>query len=403
MVKVSVIIPVYNTSVYLKQCLDSVAAQSLKELEIICVDDGSTDDSPAILDAYAAGCPKMRVIHKENGGVVSARRAGEVAARGEFIGYVDSDDWIEEEMYERLYACAIENGAELVSSGYWLEGGYTSQCLDGVDGGLYEGERMAELRENAIFCMPKKDTGIRAPLHCKLFSRDLLCRIGIPVPEEVTISEDKLQMTACVLECRSAVILKEAYYHYRINQASVTRRGNPSYLLCVDRVYQYFRKLYPHPNFTECMKQQAELYIMDMLLVAVNTRLGFTTRNLLWIDPYWMDKIPEGKRIVLYGGGEAGKKYRTQLLCRGAHTYAGCVDFEYGRIQDETLQVKPPEELDSLEYDYIVITIKNIGKAEEIRGKLEGLGVESFRILWFEQKELYWKYAEAEGLLDGGR
>lgn len=401
-VKVSVIIPVYNTSAYLKQCLDSVSAQTLKELEIICVDDGSSDDSPEILDAYAAKCPRMRVIHKENGGVVLARRTGELAARGEYIGYVDSDDWIDEKMYERLYTCAAEHEAELVSSGYWLEGNYTSECLDGIEGGMYAGGRIKELRENTIYCMKKKDTGLRAPLPCKLFSKKLIERIPVLIPGEVTMSEDKLQTTACVLECRSAYIIKESYYHYRINQASATRRGNPSYLLCVDQVYQYFRKLYEHPDFTERMKQQAELYIMDMLLVAVNTRLGFTTRNLLWIDPYWLEQIPEGKRIVLYGAGEAGRKYRTQLLEKGRHMYAGCIDFEHDRIQDEVLKVQSPKLLTRMEYDCIVITIKNAGKAEEVRERLKALGVENSRILWFEQKELFWKYAEAEGLLEGG-
>ena len=86
MVKVSVIIPVYNMEEYLKKCLDSVLAQTIKEIEVICVDDGSTDNSPRILDEYAAGWKNVTVIHKENGGVVSARRAGEAVASGEYIG-----------------------------------------------------------------------------------------------------------------------------------------------------------------------------------------------------------------------------------------------------------------------------------------------------------------------------
>ena len=102
MVKVSVIIPVYNTEDYLQECIDSVRRQTLKEIEVICVDDGSTDNSRHILDKYAANDEKITVIHKENGGVVSARKVGEAAAKGQYIGYIDSDDWIEADMYESL-------------------------------------------------------------------------------------------------------------------------------------------------------------------------------------------------------------------------------------------------------------------------------------------------------------
>ena len=105
-VPVSVIVPVYNTERYLAKCLDSIIAQTMRDIEIICVDDGSTDSSLEILTAYAGKDARIRVIHKENGGLVSARKAGIKAARGTYIGYVDSDDWIEPRMYERLYECA---------------------------------------------------------------------------------------------------------------------------------------------------------------------------------------------------------------------------------------------------------------------------------------------------------
>ena len=114
-ISVSIIVSVYNTEPYLRQCLDSLTRQTLQELEIICVDDGSTDGSSDILDEYAVKHPNIKVIHKENGGVTSARRCGESAARGVYIGYMDSDDWADPEMYQRLYNCAVDYGVELES------------------------------------------------------------------------------------------------------------------------------------------------------------------------------------------------------------------------------------------------------------------------------------------------
>lgn len=398
-ITVSVIVPVFNTAPYLRQCLDSLVNQTLRLMEMICVDDGSTDGSGEILDEYAAKHPAIKVIHKENGGVVSARRCGEAIAKGAYIGYVDGDDWTEPEMFQQLYDCAVKSKAELVASGYYLEGNYTSELYDGVEDGFYGEEKIQNLRENAIYCMPKKEVGLRASLCCKLFLKKLLERIRFPVPADIPMSEDKMQMLACILECRCAYVLKKAYYHYRINPASSTHRENPSYLLHMDKVYQYIRKLYSHPNFTAAMHRQAEFYMIEMLLSGINTRLGFQTRNLLWFDPYWLEAIPAGSRIILYGSGEAGRKCRTQLLEKGCHAYVGCIDFEYARLRDDILEIRSPSILSCAEYDYIVITVKNPMKAEQIRQGLEELGVEPGRILWFEQRDLFWRYAQAEGLL----
>ena len=152
-VKVSVVIPVYNTETYLKKCLNSVRNQTLREIEMICVDDGSTDGSLRILEEYARADSRIKVIHKENGGLVSARKAGVALAVGQYTGYVDSDDWIDSGMYEYLYRTALQNQADMVSSGYFFEGNYITEHFDGVQEGLYDEHGIAFLRENAIYNM----------------------------------------------------------------------------------------------------------------------------------------------------------------------------------------------------------------------------------------------------------
>ena len=108
MYKVSVIIPVYNTEQYLNKCLDSLVNQTLKDIEIILINDGSTDNSQNIIDEYSAKYPdKIKSFIKENGGQATARNLGITKATGEYIGFVDSDDWIELNMYEELYNKAL--------------------------------------------------------------------------------------------------------------------------------------------------------------------------------------------------------------------------------------------------------------------------------------------------------
>ena len=111
---ISVIVPVYNVEKYLGKCVDSILAQTYENLEIILVEDGTKDNSGAICDAYAAKDSRIRVIHKENGGLSSARNAGMDIARGEYFGFVDSDDWIEPKMYETLLNLAEKYHADLV-------------------------------------------------------------------------------------------------------------------------------------------------------------------------------------------------------------------------------------------------------------------------------------------------
>ena len=112
--KISVIVPVYNTEKYLKRCIDSILAQSYSDFELLLIDDGSTDASPAICDEYATNDSRVRVFHKPNGGVSSARNLGLDNARGEWIAFVDSDDWIESEMLYLFISKAEKTDSDIV-------------------------------------------------------------------------------------------------------------------------------------------------------------------------------------------------------------------------------------------------------------------------------------------------
>ena len=115
---ISIIVPVYGEEDYIGQGIESLCAQTYKNIEIILVDDGSPDGSGDICDRYAAKDKRIKVIHKPNGGLVSARKAGMRAASGSVIGYMDGDDWVEPQMYETLYSTMLKSGADIVAPGY---------------------------------------------------------------------------------------------------------------------------------------------------------------------------------------------------------------------------------------------------------------------------------------------
>lgn len=114
---VSILVPVYNVELYLRQCLDSLKKQSLTDIEIICVNDGSTDGSLDILNDYASTDNRIKIINKRNGGLPSARNAGLDAATGEYVGFVDGDDFVEPDMFKKLYLAAKHEKADIVVCG----------------------------------------------------------------------------------------------------------------------------------------------------------------------------------------------------------------------------------------------------------------------------------------------
>ena len=119
MAKVSIVVPIYNVEKYLRQCLDSIANQTLTDIEVICVNDGSKDSSPQIIDEYVARDPRFKAIHKENSGYGASMNRGFDLASGEYIGIVESDDYAELDMFEKLYNCAKENELDACKSGFF--------------------------------------------------------------------------------------------------------------------------------------------------------------------------------------------------------------------------------------------------------------------------------------------
>ena len=231
--KVSIIVPVYNTERYLKQCIDSITAQTLDDIEIIMVDDGSKEECARLCDELAKTDPRIQVIHKINGGLGFARNSGMEIARGEYVGFIDSDDYIRPEMYESLYTAAIKHDADLVVSGLSFVGGNTfSQPDDYIEKHCFEQETVFEadgvkqLLLGTIGALPKEPEDSRYGVSvCKdIFRRSLLCEENIIFfSERQFISEDTLFMADYIKHVKKAVGIHGAFYCYRRNDASLSK------------------------------------------------------------------------------------------------------------------------------------------------------------------------------------
>ena len=225
--KVSVIIPVYTCEAFLPECVDSLRAQTMKEIEMIFVCDASPDDSLAILRRYEQMDSRIRVIaFEKNRGVSAARNAGIEMASGEYVIFCDSDDWVEPEMYERLYAMAAEHDADIAFCRVFKD--YANK-QENVPLGFATGTRFdaQQIRETLIPAMlSKKTDSDELPLSGytprNIFRREVLEKHRFR--EEIRYAEDLLFIIECMLSSRAAVALDEAYYHYRFHGGSVTKR-----------------------------------------------------------------------------------------------------------------------------------------------------------------------------------
>lgn len=207
---ISVIVTAYNIEKYLPRCMDSLLKQTYENLEIILVDDGSTDKTPEICDAYDAKSNKIKVIHKENGGPSAARNAGLSIASGAFIGYVDGDDYIEPDMYKDMFAACMESGAEIAICTYREVGEGSREQKP--TGNVIELDRQKAL-EWYISGHPQYH--IYHSVWSKLFKRELLSDISF---EEGRKSEDIMYTTKTLLKAEKCVFLDTPYYNYVLDR-----------------------------------------------------------------------------------------------------------------------------------------------------------------------------------------
>lgn len=211
---VSIILPIYNTAPYLNRCLDSITGQTYKELEIICVDDGSEDGSELIVDQYAQHDARIRVVHKENGGESSARNVGLRMMTGQYVGFMDCDDWIEPDMYEKLVFCIMSQGVDLVASTWYCESGESGKKVKNVrtvSKGVFG-------REDLLHYIYERDyyRGF-AYMWDKLYRRELFYdqrgRLML-FDEDLELGGDVLYLAKLVLNVKTACYMDEAFYHY---------------------------------------------------------------------------------------------------------------------------------------------------------------------------------------------
>ncbi len=241
MKKISVIIPIYNVEKYLKRCIESIIKQTYSNLEIILVDDGSPDGCAKICDEYKNKDERIVVIHKKNGGLSDARNAGLKVATGEIISYIDSDDYVDLDMYEKMTKAMEEKNADIVVCGTNIdyEDGHTKVKCEKEEKSFNREEALIELNSFKSFDMAVWN---------KLYKREVVDKIEFPVGKK---SEDYFVMYQYFARAKKVVIINQAKYHYFQRSNSISRGKNVThdYIEGSKSQKEFFEKNFPDLNY----------------------------------------------------------------------------------------------------------------------------------------------------------
>lgn len=271
MIKVSVIVPVYNSEKYLRRCMDALVSQTLQEIEIIAVNDGSTDQSKAILEDYRKQYPeKVKVIEKANGGQATARNRGLEVACGAYIGFADSDDYVDVTMYEKMYELAIEKQADFVECLFY----YLQEIGDEVMKLKPRGRVREYSGRNDMFLDPQV-----SPWN-KLYRREVLCDNGIRFPEGL-IYEDTAFYLKSINGIQKSAFLDEPLVYYFLHGESTMNRNKSRKVADIFKVLQDVLDFYQQQGTYETYHAEIEYFCSKILLCSNLSRIGRVTDSSL--------------------------------------------------------------------------------------------------------------------------
>lgn len=286
MYKVSIIIPVYNAEKYLKKCIDSVLSQTLKEIEIILVDDGSIDDSTNILNDYAKNHKNIKVIHQQNSGPAIARNAGMEIATGEYIGFIDSDDYVSSDMYETLYNAATINNVDIVISDY-----YTVKKDNIIPSAHFKFPSNQVIAKDDILKLITNANESRILWFGwkGIYKRNIIQSQKIIYPL-LKLGEETVFLLDCFLSANSMYYIDKPFYYYEQTPNSLTRIKHKKNLLSqLEGLYFAKKEIYLKHNYT--------LYNNDLNAYTMKHTIPMLISNELNSKMSFLQKIKVYKHI----------------------------------------------------------------------------------------------------------
>lgn len=379
----SVIVPIYNASQYLHECVESILNQTYKNLDIILIDDGSTDDSSEICDRLAETDGRIRVCHIENRGVIAARNYGVDRARGDIITFVDSDDWIEPDMYLHMLGVYDKYMPDIISSGIIYDdrhGNRTVEC-DLVLEGLYDREQIEkEIIPVMMYDIEVHRRAVVSSVCSKLIKKNLWKVSTREIDSEITYGEDAAVLYPCLAKAEKAFFINYAWYHYCINNSSMVHSFDLDSFGKIKCLMTYLEKIYNKLCIWPDMERQLKEYIKHFLYPAIENVYGIKLGEPMYLFPY--ELVRGNSRVVIYGAGKVGRSYMNNLSKTNYVDVVAWVDSAYDKLSSLKFQVNSPSIISAISFDFIVIAIEQKETAMNVWRSLVSMGVGYNQIIW---------------------
>lgn len=376
---VSVVVPIYQIDKYIGICIESLMNQTYRNLEIILVDDGSIDRAPEICDLYAKKDKRIKVIHKTNGGLVSARKAGLEIATGDYAGYVDGDDWISPGFYEALVNTIIEYDSDVVVAGMSRDLFSASTRINSkIPADNYVGERLTRLKQNMLIYEKFSRIGITTYVWNKLFKREMLKKYQMKVNNSITIGEDAGVTYPYLMACNKISVIDNYDYHYRQREDSMLKTTTAYSKEVIGLRMLYLHLMSAANNYADNFNYKNQ--IRDFLLGLCIIRSGGILKEIKDdFSPYGREFY--GSDIVIYSAGTFGQQLMARIKENEYCNVIGWIDTDYKEYRKCCLDVDPIENIDFMSFDYLLIATVDGVIADNIRTNLIWRGLSMNKIL----------------------
>ncbi len=376
--KVTVIVPVYNVAGYLEQCLSSITGQTYDRLQIILVDDGSTDASGQICDRYQAQDDRIVVIHKANEGLVRARKTAVSIAAGEYVCYVDGDDWIEPDMIEGLLGDMERTEADMVVSGYYCNAGHDVwKAADRLEEGIYDADKIIP---SMLYTGRFYEFGISQFVWAKLFRKDVLFRVQMQVDDRISCGEDVAVTYPYILQTDRLYCSDYCGYHYRQRADSMTNRVDGKDFVGNKVLLSYLYHIFCRSAYADKLYGQLNQYAKNLLLMRQIGCLDVPGGQMVLLP---FGGIGKNARVIIYGAGKLGQSIYYYLREVPSIEIVDWLDKKYLLYRKTQYCVNPPERVKAYpedSYDVILIAVNSPETAEGIRGDLMHMGIHGEKI-----------------------
>ena len=376
---ISIVIPVYNGEQYLKRCIDSVINQTYRNIEVIIINDGSSDHTREICEQYVLKDARIRFIEQTNHGVSYTRKYGIRLAKGKYVGFVDADDFIDQDLFAQMHDIMARTGVDLLFSECYFGG--KQRHIDFPEGVYGSKDEMEEIYRSMIIGEDGKG-GIPTELWAKLFLKEKLEGILEEISDELFIGEDLELLFKYILRCRSVFSSKICGYHYVMNDKSLMNSVNKKYLWNVNLLYLSLAREFEKSDYRDILMPQLEHWIWNMIEQSPRF-MGFigmkSKRKIRYLNPF--DNVLNSSKTILYGAGLVGRDYFELYTKKGEEPLLW-VDQNWEHFQTEGMPVYSVEQIKQVDFEYLLVAVKNRKQACEIKELLIHMGVAADKIVW---------------------